>query len=94
MNDRNGSERIFDASSNCFPSFIGGTAPTASSTTAGPHLLPPSPAPMVTLPQLLSQPQPVAMPQFILMSGQLVQGLQGAQLLIPTSQGKSFVIRR
>lgn len=49
---------------------------------------------MVTLPQLLSQPQPVAMPQFILMSGQLVQGLQGAQLLIPTSQGKSFVIRR
>ncbi|XP_047362526.1 POU domain, class 6, transcription factor 1 isoform X5 [Vespa velutina] len=65
----------------------GGTAPTASSTTAGPHLLPPSPAPMVTLPQLLSQPQPVAMPQFILMSGQLVQGLQGAQLLIPTSQG-------
>ncbi|KAK2575985.1 hypothetical protein KPH14_007346 [Odynerus spinipes] len=65
----------------------GGTAPTASSTTVAPHLLPPSPAPTVTLPQLLSQPQPVAMPQFILMSGQLVQGLQGAQLLIPTSQG-------
>ncbi|XP_019889389.1 POU domain, class 6, transcription factor 1 isoform X3 [Ooceraea biroi] len=42
---------------------------------------------MATLPQLLSQPQPVAMPQFILTSGQLVQGIQGAQLLIPTSQG-------
>ncbi|XP_011868658.1 PREDICTED: POU domain, class 6, transcription factor 1 isoform X3 [Vollenhovia emeryi] len=65
----------------------GGTIPTASSTTAGPHLLPPSSAPMATLPQLLSQPQPVAMPQFILTSGQLVQGIQGAQLLIPTSQG-------
>ncbi|XP_078032984.1 POU-domain protein pdm3 isoform X4 [Augochlora pura] len=65
----------------------GGTVPTASSTTAAPHLLPPSSAPMVTLPQLLSQPQPVAMPQFILTSGQLVQGIQGAQLLIPTSQG-------
>ncbi|XP_011264325.1 POU domain, class 6, transcription factor 1 isoform X3 [Camponotus floridanus] len=65
----------------------GGTVPTASSTTAGSHLLPPSSAPMATLPQLLSQPQPVAMPQFILTSGQLVQGIQGAQLLIPTSQG-------
>lgn len=28
------------------------------------------------------------MPQLILASGQLVQGVQGAQLLIPTSQGK------
>ncbi|XP_076180264.1 POU-domain protein pdm3 isoform X1 [Ptiloglossa arizonensis] len=65
----------------------GSTVPTGSSTTAAPHLLPPSSAPMATLPQLLSQPQPVAMPQFILMSGQLVQGIQGAQLLIPTSQG-------
>ncbi|RLU15398.1 hypothetical protein DMN91_012392, partial [Ooceraea biroi] len=65
----------------------GGTVPTASSTTAAPHLLQPSSAPMATLPQLLSQPQPVAMPQFILTSGQLVQGIQGAQLLIPTSQG-------
>lgn len=46
---------------------------------------------MATLPQLLSQPQPVAMPQFILTSGQLVQGIQGAQLLIPTSQGKPSV---
>ncbi|XP_043269744.1 POU domain, class 6, transcription factor 1 isoform X2 [Venturia canescens] len=64
-----------------------GTLPTASSTTTVPHLLPPSSAPMATLPQLLSQPQPVAMPQFILTSGQLVQGIQGAQLLIPTSQG-------
>ncbi|KAG6799774.1 POU domain, class 6, transcription factor 1 isoform X1 [Apis mellifera caucasica] len=65
----------------------GGTVPTASNTTAAPHLLPPSSTPMATLPQLLSQPQPVAMPQFILTSGQLVQGIQGAQLLIPTSQG-------
>lgn len=28
------------------------------------------------------------MPQLILASGQLVQGIQGAQLLIPTSQGE------
>lgn len=39
-------------------------------------------------PQLLAAPQPAAMPQFILASGQLVQGIQGAQLLIPTSQGQ------
>ncbi|XP_053982668.1 POU domain, class 6, transcription factor 1 isoform X3 [Hylaeus volcanicus] len=65
----------------------GGTVPTGSSTTAASHLLPPNSTPMATLPQLLSQQQPVAMPQFILMSGQLVQGIQGAQLLIPTSQG-------
>ncbi|KAL7300714.1 hypothetical protein TKK_0006694 [Trichogramma kaykai] len=44
-------------------------------------------APMATLTQLLAQPQPIAMPQFILTSGQLVQGIQGAQLIIPTSQG-------
>jgi class 6 POU domain transcription factor len=31
------------------------------------------------------------MPQFILASGQLVQGIQGAQLLIPTSQGMVHV---
>ncbi|OAD59760.1 hypothetical protein WN48_08196 [Eufriesea mexicana] len=65
----------------------GRTVPTASNTTTAPHLLPPSTTSMTTLPQLLSQPQPVAMPQFILASGQLVQGIQGAQLLIPTSQG-------
>lgn len=29
------------------------------------------------------------MPQFILASGQLVQGIQGAQLLIPTPQGET-----
>ncbi|XP_059472404.1 POU domain, class 6, transcription factor 2 [Neocloeon triangulifer] len=34
-----------------------------------------------------SHQQPVSMPQLILASGQLVQGIQGAQLLIPTSQG-------
>lgn len=30
---------------------------------------------------------PAPMPQLILASGQMVQGIQGAQLLIPTSQG-------
>ncbi|KAF2880794.1 hypothetical protein ILUMI_25377 [Ignelater luminosus] len=39
------------------------------------------------LPPLLASQQPAPMPQFILASGQLVQGIQGAQLLIPTSQG-------
>jgi hypothetical protein len=34
------------------------------------------------------------MPQFILASGQLVQGIQGAQLLIPTSQGMMYVTHR
>ena len=29
-----------------------------------------------------------AMPQMVLTSGQVAQGVQGAQLLIPTSQGK------
>lgn len=43
-------------------------------------------------PQLLAAPQPAAMPQFILASGQLVQGIQGAQLLIPTSQGRCQVV--
>jgi len=46
------------------------------------------------LPQLLAAPQPAAMPQFILASGQLVQGIQGAQLLIPTSQGMLYVTHR
>lgn len=59
--------------------FAAGTVSTTPSCTT---------APMATLTQLLSQPQPVAMPQFIMTSGQLVQGIQGAQLLIPTSQGK------
>uniref|UniRef100_A0A1Y1MR41 POU domain protein n=2 Tax=Photinus pyralis TaxID=7054 RepID=A0A1Y1MR41_PHOPY len=40
-----------------------------------------------TLPSSLASQQPAPMPQFILASGQLVQGIQGAQLLIPTSQG-------
>ncbi|KRT86927.1 hypothetical protein AMK59_1839, partial [Oryctes borbonicus] len=39
------------------------------------------------IPSLLASQQPAPMPQFILASGQLVQGIQGAQLLIPTSQG-------
>lgn len=33
------------------------------------------------------------MPQLILASGQLVQGIQGAQLLIPTSQGKAKYLK-
>lgn len=37
-----------------------------------------------------SQQQQTTMPQLILASGQLVQGIQGAQLLIPTSQGIKF----
>lgn len=37
---------------------------------------------------LLNPAQATQMPQLILASGQLVQGIQGAQLLIPTSQGK------
>lgn len=41
-----------------------------------------------SLPSLLAAQQPIGMPQFILASGQLVHGIQGAQLLIPTSQGK------
>lgn len=40
---------------------------------------------------LLATQQPAPMPQLILASGQLVQGIQGAQLLIPTSQGKRNV---
>lgn len=36
-----------------------------------------------------AQHQGPALPQLILASGQLVQGIQGAQLLIPTSQGNS-----
>ncbi|XP_012140451.1 POU-domain protein pdm3 isoform X4 [Megachile rotundata] len=79
--------KLINTPLNLTVSSSGGTVPTASSTTVSPHLLPPSPAPMGTLPQLLSQPQSAAMPQFILTSGQLVQGIQGAQLLIPTSQG-------
>lgn len=34
------------------------------------------------------------MPQFILASGQLVQGIQGAQLLIPTPQGKTNLMKK
>lgn len=37
---------------------------------------------------MLPPAMPSPMPQLILASGQLVQGIQGAQLLIPTSQGQ------
>lgn len=47
-------------------------------------------------PQLQAPPASSQMPQLILASGQLVQGVQGAQLLIPTAQGKLqiFIISR
>ncbi|XP_074036285.1 POU-domain protein pdm3 isoform X3 [Leptinotarsa decemlineata] len=48
---------------------------------------PPPASPMQPPNHLLSSQQPAPMPQFILASGHLVQGIQGAQLLIPTSQG-------
>lgn len=41
-------------------------------------------------PQLQAPPASAQMPQLILASGQLVQGVQGAQLLIPTAQGNIF----
>ncbi|XP_044012740.1 POU domain, class 6, transcription factor 2 isoform X3 [Aphidius gifuensis] len=63
------------------------TLSSPSSTTSTPHPLPSSSAPVASLGQLESQLQPVALPQFILTSGQLIQGIQGAQILIPTSQG-------
>lgn len=50
---------------------------------------PPTPMPPPSNPLLGSQ-QPAPMPQFILASGQLVQGIQVVQLLIPTSQGKNI----
>lgn len=49
---------------------------------------PPSATALPSSNPLLGSQQPAPMPQFILASGQLVQGIQGAQLLIPTSQGK------
>ncbi|XP_037868208.1 POU domain, class 6, transcription factor 2 isoform X3 [Bombyx mori] len=45
-----------------------------------------SPSP-VSNNNMLPPAMPSPMPQLILASGQLVQGIQGAQLLIPTSQG-------
>lgn len=56
----------------------------------------PQPPPPTAMPPpppnpLLGSQQPAPMPQLILASGQLVQGIQGAQLLIPTSQGKKIL---
>lgn len=45
----------------------------------GASALPPAPNENAVSPQL---------PQLILASGQLIQGIQGAQLLIPTAQGR------
>lgn len=47
----------------------------------GASALPPAPNESAVSPQL---------PQLILASGQLIQGIQGAQLLIPTAQGMLF----
>lgn len=41
--------------------------------------------------QLLGSQQPAPMPQLILASGHMIQGIQGAQLLIPTSQGNTKI---
>lgn len=41
---------------------------------------------------MLPPAMPSPMPQLILASGQLVQGIQGAQLLIPTSQGTDIFL--
>lgn len=49
--------------------------------------------PQSSVPPLLATQQPAPMPQLILASGQLVQGIQGAQLLIPTSQGGFRLLR-
>lgn len=38
----------------------------------------------------LGLPQSPQLPQLILTSGQLVQGIQGAQVLIPTPQGEIY----
>ncbi|KAG5897653.1 hypothetical protein JTB14_024483 [Gonioctena quinquepunctata] len=48
---------------------------------------PPPPSAMQPPNPMMGSQQPASMPQFILASGHLVQGIQGAQLLIPTSQG-------
>jgi len=79
--------------------FPSGSLPTSCSSATSAHsvgsLLSSAAAqPTTALPQLLAAPQPAAMPQFILASGQLVQGIQGAQLLIPTSQGMLYVTHR
>jgi hypothetical protein len=44
------------------------------------------------LPIGLGLPQSPQMPQLVLASGQLGQGIQGAQVLIPTPQGKFVAI--
>ncbi|CAG9860233.1 unnamed protein product [Phyllotreta striolata] len=80
---------------------VSGSAPTPRSTQSGALTEPPpgiitnpmnaqphQPTSMAPPNPLMgSQQAPASMPQFILASGQLVQGIQGAQLLIPTSQG-------
>ncbi|XP_072388461.1 uncharacterized protein pdm3 isoform X2 [Diabrotica undecimpunctata] len=70
------------------PSTIAETPPSIMTTTMNTQPPPPPPSSMPPPSNnLMSSQQPAVMPQFILASGQLVQGIQGAQLLIPTSQG-------
>ncbi|KAJ8976814.1 hypothetical protein NQ317_001030 [Molorchus minor] len=53
---------------------------------------PPSSASMQPPNPHIGSQQPAPLPQFILASGHLVQGIQGAQLLIPTSQGNKYYL--
>lgn len=56
---------------------------------------PSSQASAITSPNpLIGSQQPAPMPQMILTSGHLIQGIQGAQLLIPTSQGKPIFYKQ
>lgn len=50
-----------------------------------------SPLMSTGLPIGLGLPQSPQMPQLVLASGQLGQGIQGAQVLIPTPQGKKSI---
>lgn len=63
--------------------------PTIMSNPINPQPPPPTPMPPHPSNSLLGSQQPAPMPQFILASGHLVQGIQVVQLLIPTSQGKA-----
>ncbi|XP_018575182.1 POU domain, class 6, transcription factor 2 isoform X2 [Anoplophora glabripennis] len=68
------------------PSGLTDSPPSIMTTPLSTQQPPPAPAMQPPNPLMGSQ-QPAPMPQFILASGHLVQGIQGAQLLIPTSQG-------
>lgn len=52
-----------------------------------------SPLMSTGLPIGLGLPQSPQMPQLVLASGQLGQGIQGAQVLIPTPQGELYALK-